>query len=147
MNITKNVVAVKGNVKKVIEKKGKQKSENDLSTNECKKMFSYSQFDCEYDKKKNIITLSVIRTPKGKTDGRKATTTIKINSLLPIFEKLKKIKDGKERRKQTVKAIEVYRKELVTFAPRGHVLRPLFRVILENFKKDYNCLIQKSFQI
>lgn len=110
------------------------------------KDYSFSQFVNEYNKKTDRLTLSVVKTEKGKASGEKLSALIPVKSYLSIFEKIKSIKDGKQRRKEAIKSVSVYVKALKTERPRAHVVRPLIECIKENYGKDYMLLLQKSFQ-
>lgn len=113
---------------------------------EVRKDYSFSQFNAEYNKKSDRLALSVVRIEKGKATGEKNSCSLSVRPFLPLFEKIRKITDGKQKRKEALKSVSVYVKQLKTIAPRAHVLRPIIECIKENFGKDYSTLLQKSFQ-
>lgn len=135
MNTKTAKAAVKTKAAKVV--KGKKEE---------KKSFSFSQFTNEYNKKSDKLSLSVVRMEKGKATGEKLSCSLSVRPLLSSMEKIKKITDGKQKRKDALKLVAPYVKALKTEAPRAHVLRPIIETIKENFGKDYNGLLQKSFQ-
>lgn len=133
--------ATKKNVIKKEAIKGKAKGKK-----EEKKAFSFSQFTNEYNKKSDKLSLSVVRMEKGKTTAEKFSTSFSVRPFLPLFEKLKRITDGKTKRKEALKSVKSYVLALKSESPRAHVLRPIIETIKENFGKDFSSLLQESFR-
>jgi hypothetical protein len=115
--------------------------------------YSFSQFKTALTK--DNLKLSQVMTETGKTNGKKLSVSFSLRSILADFEKCKKIQDGKARRRAILHSASMialfdayYGKGNwnYSFPLRANVLRPIIKAVRENYKKDYNCLIQKSFQ-
>lgn len=138
MNTIKKEVAVK-TIKKTDVKKVAKKTEA--------KAYSFSQFKKEYNKKTDKLSLSIVRmeTDNVKT-AEKMSVSFAVRPFIAQFDKVKRINDGKTKRKEALKLVKSLVHSLKSEAPRANVLRPIIETIKENYGKDYNSLLQKSFQ-